>query len=449
MKDQWLRQVRDAYQRWVWGTELARLSRPRRAVVRGVRLLHHLVRDLSEGQLTLRAMSLVYTTLLSLVPLLAVSFSVLKAFGVHNQLEPLLLNFLAPLGENGIELGIRIVTFVENMKVGVLGSVGLAFLIYTVVSLVQKIEASFNYIWHIDSSRRLVRRFSDYMSVILVGPVLVFSALGITAAVMASSVMQQLAAVEPVATLIHIAGRVVPYVLVCGAFTFIYVFIPNTKVHLSAAAIGGVVAGILWETTGWLFASFVAGSTRYTAIYSGFAIVIIFMIWLYLSWLILLLGAQIAYYQQHPTVLRLRHGEGRLGNEARERLAILLMVAIGYHYYHGRPLWTLERLAQELAVPPPALQETLGLLERGGFISQTADDPPAYYPARDIETISLRAVLEAVRHADGSDAARQPWPGDPVVDEVMRGVEGSIAEAVADRTVKDLVLARPPAPDPE
>lgn len=449
MKDQWLRRVRDGYQRWVWDAELARLSRPRRAVVRSVRLLHHLVRDLAEGQLTLRAMSLVYTTLLSLVPLLAVSFSVLKAFGVHNQLEPLLLNFLAPLGENGIELGIRIVSFVENMKVGVLGSVGLAFLIYTVVSLVQKIEASFNYIWRIDSSRRLVRRFSDYMSVILVGPVLVFSALGITAAVMASGVMQQLAAVEPVATLIHIVGRLVPYVLVCGAFTFIYVFIPNTKVHLSAAATGGVVAGVLWETTGWLFASFVAGSTQYTAIYSGFAIILIFMIWLYLSWLILLLGAQIAYYQQHPTLLRLRHDEGRLGNEARERLAILLMFVIGYHYYHGRPPWTHERLAQELAVPPPALQETLRLLERGGFISQTADDPPAYYPARDIETISLQAVLEAVRHADGSDATRQPWPGGDVVDEVMRRVEGSIAEAVAGKTVKDLVLAQPSAPGAE
>src|SRR3569832_2841230 len=111
------------------------------------------------GQLTLRAMSLVYTTLLSLVPLLAVSFSELKAFGVHNQLTPVLLIFLSPLGENGVELGLRIVSFVENMKVGVLGSLCLSMLIYTVVALVQKIEDAFNYIWRIDRPRRFVRRF--------------------------------------------------------------------------------------------------------------------------------------------------------------------------------------------------------------------------------------------------------------------------------------------------
>src|SRR3569833_2150427 len=127
-----LDRARETYMRWVWGSDFSRLSRPRRELVEGARLLHNLVRDLAAGQLTLRAMSLVYTTLLSLVPLLAVSFSVLKAFGVHNQLTPVLLNFLSPLGENGVELGLRIVSFVENMKVGVLGLLCFAMLIYTV-----------------------------------------------------------------------------------------------------------------------------------------------------------------------------------------------------------------------------------------------------------------------------------------------------------------------------
>lgn len=435
--------LQQTYMRRVWSEDLRALPPFRRWLVRNIRLIHNLVIEAVAGQLTLRAMSLVYTTLLALVPLLAVSFSVLKAFGVHNQLEPVLLNFLAPLGEKGIELGVSIVSFVENIKVGVLGSLGLAMLLYTVVSMVQKVEDAFNYIWHIDRPRQLVRRFSDYMSVILIGPVLVFSALGLTAAVMGTGLVQDIVAVEPIGYLVAIGGRLLPYVLVCAAFVFVYVFIPNTKVHFDAALVAGILAGVLWETCGWAFASFVVSSTQYTAIYSGFAIVIVFMIWLYVSWLILLVGAQIAYYHQHPELLRIQPGEGRLSNQARERLAVMLMLMIGYNYYYNRGWWTMERLAQELAVPPFALQRVLGTLEKGGFIGQSGDDPPSYFPARDIETIQLRSLLHTVRHADDdSYEGLDSRPEGDLVDAVMQRVDRSIGDVLADDTVKDLVLAQ-------
>lgn len=125
------------------------------------RLIYALVRDLTQGYLSLQAMSLVYTTILALVPLLAVTFSVLKGFGVHNQLEPLLLKVLAPLGEGGVEITTQIIGFVDNMRVGVLGSVGLALLIYTVISLVQKIEQVFNFTWRVSTQRSFSQRFSN------------------------------------------------------------------------------------------------------------------------------------------------------------------------------------------------------------------------------------------------------------------------------------------------
>jgi membrane protein len=161
----------------LWVLDLSHLPRWKAWFLRTLRLLLALVRDISEGELTLRAMSLVYTTLLSLVPLLAVSFSVLKAFGVHNQIEPMLMQFLAPFGPKGREIAFKIVEFVENMKVGILGAVGLALLLYTVVGLIQKIENAFNFTWHVKQSRSLPQRFSGYLSVIIIGPVLVFSAL--------------------------------------------------------------------------------------------------------------------------------------------------------------------------------------------------------------------------------------------------------------------------------
>lgn len=427
----------------VWRVDIHSLGLPHRGLITVLRLTHNLALDMLDGRLTLRAMSLVYTTLLSLVPLLAVSFSLLKAFGVHNQIEPLLIHFLEPLGDKGIEFSHRIIGFVQNMKVGVLGSLGMAMLIYTVVSLVQKIEEAFNFIWHIRQPRRLVRRFSDYMSVILVGPVLVFAALGITAAVMGTSLIQDLAAMEPFTTLLDFASRLVPYLLVCAAFTFVYIFMPNTKVHFSSALIGGLVAGVLWESCGWGFAAFIASSTKYTAIYSGFAILIMFMIWLYVSWLILLLGAQVSYYYQHPTLLTWRRQEWTLGNEAREQAGILAMLLIGYTYYYQQQWWSLEALARRMKIPSLSLEPILSILVKSGFVTESGDDPPAYFPARDIETIKLVDVIAAVRHAEASPLAEsEELPEMLQVGAVMRRVDGAICTALEQETIKDLVLAQ-------
>ena len=138
-------QIKEYFDKLLWNTNLKKVSKYQAALIRSLRIFYGAGRDLSGGLLSLRAMSLVYTTLLSIVPLLAVSFSVLKGFGAHNQLEPALVSFLEPLGEKGIQISRQIISFVDNMKVGVLGSVDLLFLIFTVLSLVKKIESAFNY----------------------------------------------------------------------------------------------------------------------------------------------------------------------------------------------------------------------------------------------------------------------------------------------------------------
>ncbi|MDQ6965857.1 MAG: YihY/virulence factor BrkB family protein, partial [Mariprofundaceae bacterium] len=306
------------------------------------------VRDFLEGQLTLRAMSLVYTTLLSLVPLLALTFSVLKGFGVQNQLEPALVNTMSALGDKGEEIARQIVSFVDNIKVGVLGSLGLGMLIYTVVSLLHKIEKSFNYIWHIEQARPIGQRFSEYLSVILVGPLLIFSALGITGSMMSSTVVGTLSDLPLIGSIVHIIGQLIPYMLVVVAFTFVYIFMPNTRVKLIPALIGGVVAGVAWETAGWAFGTFVVNSGNYTAIYSGFAILIMFMIWLFVSWLILLLGTSIAFYCQYPGHLAVRRGQQALSPVMTEKLSLLAMFYIGQHYYRHQMDWKVDDLARKL-----------------------------------------------------------------------------------------------------
>ena len=152
-----MKSLQEFFTRDVWNIDVEKLGRPQALLLKFVRLLVVCVHDLSESMINLRAMSLVYTTLLSLVPLLAVSFSVLKGFGVHNQMEPMLANFLSPLGPKGLEISATIIDFVENMNVGVLGSLGLAMLVYTVITLIQKMEEAFNEIWRVRRQRSFAR----------------------------------------------------------------------------------------------------------------------------------------------------------------------------------------------------------------------------------------------------------------------------------------------------
>ena len=387
----------------LWSVPLDAMSGWKAALIGPARVIFVLVRDMSQGQLTLRATGLVYTTLLSLVPLLALSFSVLKAFGVYNQIQPLLLNFLAPLGDSSAVVSRWIIGFIESLNVGVLGSIGLALLIYTALSLMQKIEESFNFIWHVPQLRSYARRFSGYLSVLLIGPVLVFSVLGATSGFMRTPTMRGLLATEPLGAAVYALGQAIPLLVVIGAFTFAYIIVPNTRVRPRAALTGGAVAGTLWQAANWTFAAFVAKSTQLEAIYSSFAIMVLFLIWLYVNWLILLLGASIAFYRQHPEYVIPLQGEPRLSNRMRERLALMTMYLVGAAYHAGDPAWTFAGLARRLHVPMHALRGVLSALEARGLVVQTGDDPPGYLPSRDTDSIALADLLDAVRTSGEED----------------------------------------------
>ena len=395
-----------------------------------------LLRDLTQGNLTLRAMSLVYTTLLSIVPLIALSFSVLKGLGYHRYLEPILYQFLEPLGERATEITARVMGFVENVQSGVLGSLGLAFLLYTVISMIQKVEESFNFVWRVGRPRSLGRRFSEYLSVMVVGPVIMVAAMGLIATVGSNGMVQFVAHIQFFGVALAQVGRLTPYVLVAGVFTFMYAFIPNTKVEIRAAAVGGVVAGVLWSASGVLFAAIVVHSSRTMAIYAGFAIVIVGLMWLYLSWLILLLGVQLAFYLQHPQFLRPGHGDIRLTSGLKERLALSLMYLVGKDFRITGPTWTLQRLAESLEVPGTALGPVVACLERRGLLVATEEE--ILMPGRDLGSIGLAEILEAVRN-DGEGPRMPLGRSIEPAEAAAREAEAAINASMNGRTLKDLV----------
>jgi len=383
---------------WTWHARPAR--RGLRLLQRVIRVGVHVVREISGGQIQLNAMSLSYTTLLSLVPLLAVTFSVLKAFGSNNAIEPFLNSLLAPLGSSAVPLVSQIMEFVSHIKVGVLGAVGIGLLFYTVISLMQKIERVLNDIWQVRQLRQLSARFSSYLSVLLVGPVLVLAATGLTATLLATPVIQTITNATPLGGLVANLTWVGPAIMWVAAFTFLYGFIPNTRVQFSAALVGGIVAAALWNLTGFVFGGLIAGSTNYTAIYSAFASLVLFMVWLQIAWMIVLFGASVSYAWQNWTRIRSDRGR-RTDTPARQMLAAIeVMTCVASQFDKGNIPPTSDDIKQQLGedmdIEFEQTDRALEQLQRANLIRATNENDPGWVPALPPAQINLKRLSAAV-----------------------------------------------------
>lgn len=402
-----------------------------------------LYRSIRAEGLDYRATSLAYTTLLTIVPGLAFCFSLLKTFGVNKHLGPFLLQLLSPLGDKAPVLTENILDFVTRINVGVLGFMGLMTLIYVSVSMLGKIETAFNHIWRVAEPRSLARRAGDYLSVILLGPVLMFSAIGLTASMPGAAAVRRLVAYEPFGTLFFLAGKLLSLLLIIAAFTFVYLYIPNTRVPWRAALLGGTVGGLAWKLAGFLFAHFVTTSGSYHAIYSSLVIVILFMIWLDLSWLILLLGGQAAMYFQHPYYLRGFERFQDLGSRIREGLGLSLMTLIAQRFVRNQPPWSIDALAERLSLPWVTAKEALDLLRRGGLLEATGRAEESYLPATDIAAITVKDILAVMR--TGQDDMALSKSGQPLMlpeaEQIVAGLERQTMDCrQANLSLRELAL---------
>jgi membrane protein len=406
-----------------------------------LRLLRYpvaITRDWLIGEINVRAMSLAYTTLLSLVPLMVFSFSILKGLGARGDLRYILHEFFRPMGGAATQLTESVMQFVTNMRADVLGTLGLGFLVYTVITTIQKVEASFNFVWRVQRPRSFARRFTEYLSVMIIGPILLAVTVGLLGSAEHSPFTHWLNDIPPLAWTMTLLGQFVPYVIVTIVFTFMYVFVPNTRVELRAALIGGVTAGIIWALVGKVFTAVILYSSQLMAVYTGFAIVLTTLIWVYLSWLILLIGAQLAFYVQCPQYLR--HGQEpvELTGSAREQAGLSVMYLIGRDYGAGKNYWTSNGLAAELDLPSTALAPVLACLERGGLI--VATEKEQFLPARDLDGIQLINVVDAVRTRPPGRLMIE-MRSVPSTVRVMSSVEAAIRGQLGTQSLKDLIAA--------
>jgi len=421
----------------LWSRKLNDLPAVAQTAVKIIRFFYAILRDVLFSTLTLRAMGLVYITILSIVPLLALVFAGLKGFGFHrSNIEPALLNVLEPLGDQGVEITRQLINIVDNVQGGLLAGVGLILLVYTSVSMIRKIEESLNHIWRVDSARSLVQRFGEYLSVVLVGPVLMLTAVALIAAVGSNALVGQItdnAILGPTAVMI---GKLMPYLLVSLVFGMLYWFIPNTRVKMQYALLGGLIGGMLWAASGVIFATFVVNSTRNASIYASFAIAIVALMWLYISWLILLIGAQAAFYAQRPEYQRVGYRELNVGNQIREQAALSLMLMVAEAFRDKNKTIKTEEISQRLKVPGILLGPVKTRLQAAGLLVVTSKDH--LMPSRDPAKITLLDVIAAVRTANVADVYRSgTWPDQ--VNQVLEELDGQMRESLEARSLYDLL----------
>jgi membrane protein len=406
-------------------------------LIRTLSYPYAVVRDLWRGDINLRAMGLVYTTLLSLIPLLAFSFAILKVFGAHRGLQPIVYEFFRPVGDQAAaQLTRRVMQFADRVSSGIVGSVGFALLAWTLLGTIKKVEDSFNFLWRVEQPRSFARRIVEYLTLLVVGPVLLVAFIGLSQATIASAPVQEVAKMPFLQRLPGTLIAVAPYVMVTAFFTGMYKFVPNTRVQWRPALIGALGGGVLWAAVGKMFTAFVVYSTRLTVVYAGFAIIVVALVWTYLGWLILLAGAQLSFYIQNPTYLRLGLQELRLSCVELEQLALKMMYFVAQMHVTGGRRWTVNRIARELQLPGIAVAKMARALERAGLVMITDDNELVC--ARDIGRITVYEILDLARNQRSGHITPRNTPI-AAVDRLTANLDEQRRERCGELTLRDLL----------
>jgi membrane protein len=412
--------------------------------LRVLRYPYAVIRDLLGGEINLRAMGLVYTTLLSLIPLLAIAFAILAAFGVSHDLTPIVYEFFRPMGDPGAqEITHRVMHFVGRVSSRIVGTVGVVVLLWTLVGTIKKVEDSFNFVWRVEQPRSFARRIGEYVSLLILGPILMVGFIALVHLTFNSTPVRDVVDLAPVQRIREVSIDVAPFVMVFLFFVALYTLIPNTRVRLMPALIGALSAGVLWAAIGRVFTHFVVVSTRLTIVYAGFAFIVAALLWTYFGWLILLAGAQLSFYIQNPNYLRLGLQELRLSNAEIEHLTMKIMYCVARARAKYGSVWSVPRLADEFGLPGIAVTRIVCALEGAGLLRLTKNDDCILL--RDPSRISIDEILSVARNQRSGDFTPKDTSM-PAVDALATRLESAWRDACAEETLQSLLEEpEPPA----
>ncbi|MCF8142775.1 MAG: YihY/virulence factor BrkB family protein [Deltaproteobacteria bacterium] len=427
----------------VWRIRLKDLSRKRSFGIRLLRIVLLATRGFNEDRIHLRASALTLYSLFSIVPVLAMIFGIAKGFGFEKFLQEDLLERFH--GQE--EVATRIIDFAQSLleatKGGVIAGVGLIILFWTVIRVLRDVENSFNAIWGIEDARSPGRKFSDYLTILVVCPILLTMSGSITIFVstQVEMITAKFALLGYFSPLISPLLKLLPFCVIWAVFAFIYIFVPNTQVRFRSGFIAGIIAGTVYQTVQWGYIYFQVGVSKYNAIYGSFAALPLFLAWLQISWVVVLIGAEIAFAHQNVDTYEFEPDSQKISVSFRRLLSLMVAHLLIRRFADGEKPLTAQEISHTLEIPIRLLRQILFELVDSGIASEIKaidENDPAYQPAFTIHGLTLAHVLEALDQRGVRSIPVAETKASASLSEALEAFREAIEKAPANRLLKDI-----------
>jgi membrane protein len=426
----------------VWQLNKEDLPKSKRLFLRPLRVVLYTIRGYIRDDCALQASALTFYSLLSIVPVGAMAFGIAKGFGLEQGLENQL--YLRFAGQE--EVLSKVIAFsrslLENTKGGLIAGIGVVLLFWSAIKVLGRIEKTLNHIWKVNA-RSFIRKFTDYLSIMIISPLLVIvsSSVNVFITTQVMAITDKLALLQAASPVIFELLKILPYGLIWLLFIMIYYIMPNTQVRLSSAIVAGLLSGTIYQITQGVYISAQVLVSKYNAIYGSFAALPLFLIWLQLSWMIVLLGAEIAYAHEHVSDVTMATDYKETSPDFQRRYALHILKLIVKRFQEGAPPLTAELISKELKAPFLLVEQLIDQLCQSDLISAVENKKNGgsrYLPTRDIHTITIVSVWEALDKRGDKDLPAEKNADFTTVSKAVEDIRNEMSKSAANRLVKDL-----------
>jgi membrane protein len=438
-----IKQLIEFLDRDIWRIPTKKLPRRRSFLIKQLRVIILAVREFRGNQCQLNASALTFYTLISIVPIAAMAFGIAKGFGMDVLLEKQLLAKFPGQEET---MG-QIIGFANNLLKdthgGLIAGIGVIVLFWTVIKVLESIEASFNDIWGVKKGRTFGRKVSDYLSIMLICPFFLICSGGITVFITSQVqlIVDKLSFLGPLGGVIILSLQILPYVMLWALFTFVYIFMPNTKVNFLSGIIGGVIAGTIYQLVQVLYIQVQIGAGSMNVIYGSFAAVPLFLLWLQISWRVVLFGAEVSFAHQNVDTYEFEHDCLNVSYAFKRLLSLRIMAEAAKRFASGEPPLTAVQVADDFDIPIRLVREILFELTEVNLLAELRDasgKQSSFQPGRDIHQLTVLSVLETLSKKGTDKIPVVESPELVKLNETLRAFDETLRHSPANRLLKDI-----------
>lgn len=421
----------------IWTIRLHKVGKREGFIIKQLRIFSLSIKGFQDDKSLITATALTFYTLFSIVPILALVFAIAKAFGDEKVLEARILQSYPQYQDVLSNAFIYANQMLTTAKGGIIAGFGIVLLLWSVMNLLVNIENIFNHIWEVQRGRTWVRKITDYLTIMLIGPVFLIISGGLTVAVQAK--LGNMVMLGFVGTVLI---KLLAFGLLACVFSFIYIVLPNTKVNLKAAFAAGVVAMLLFELLGWAYVRFQIGANRLNAIYGGFAALPLFLIWVQYCWYIVLFGAQLAYANQNVDHYELQNNIDNLSNRYKKVISLMIANLVARRFYAGEKALTALEIARQLDLPVKLARNLLNqFIETKVFVEvrTDVDKEIVYQPGVTESKFTVKYLFNAIEKNGINTLPMEDTQELKVVNKLMQQMDDAMDDNLANMMVKDII----------